>query len=605
VVAPGAGETRTDPDGRFVLSGLTAGSYRLLVEAAGFPSVETGDVTAPAAELVVHLTGTVHAVAGRVRRGEAAVSRAEVELAAETGGPVHRTMTNADGAFAFGGLGVGRYLLGARHDGDAAAPTAAVVGEAAGEEPVALSLAPGARCAGRVVDDTGTPLPGLRVRIERSALALGEDPLPALVDSDRDGRFLAGPLPPGSYRIVTAAAGTIQRSIPIVTLDAAAAPPAVTVELVRGARLAGRVVDPHGGAAAGAEIRCVATGIDDLSVQTGPLPPAAEAAALPPGAGRALGAIRFARADREGRFAIPDLIPGRYHLDIAQAGAEPLRSDDLVVGPGERRDLGTMALRAGIEVAGRVADEAGIPIEGARVSVDPTGLPDGAAGRTALTDGGGRFTVALRTGSYRIAARAPGRGVAQSIVEVGTAAPAPIELRLVRAEARLEGMVRDSGGRPLARARLVVHAGDAAATTGGAVTDVGGHFTVQQLPAGDVQVEITHPDYPPTTVGAATGTFAMLTVPFPGAVAGEVRARVTGAAIARGHVEAVGPDGAASRAELRRTGSFRLTRLRPGRWRLTVTAPGYRATEQEIDVPPSVNLGEASVSDLRLEVEPG
>ena len=56
---------------------------------------------------------------------------------------------------------------------------------------------------------------------------------------------------------------------------------------------------------------------------------------------------------------------------------------------------------------------------------------------------------------------------------------------------------------------------------------------------------------------------------------------------------------------LRRAGSFRLTRLLPGRWRLTVTAPGFRHTEAEVDVPPSVNLGEASVSNLRVEVEPG
>jgi hypothetical protein len=70
-------------------------------------------------------------------------------------------------------------------------------------------------------------------------------------------------------------------------------------------------------------------------------------------------------------------------------------------------------------------------------------------------------------------------------------------------------------------------------------------------------------------------------------------------------VDAVGPGGVEARAELRRAGSFRLTRLVPGRWRLTVTAPGYGVTEQEIDVPASVNLGETSVPNLRVEVEPG
>ena len=81
--------------------------------------------------------------------------------------------------------------------------------------------------------------------------------------------------------------------------------------------------------------------------------------------------------------------------------------------------------------------------------------------------------------------------------------------------------------------------------------------------------------------------------------------RVTGAPVGRGRIEAIGPGGAETRADLRRAGSFRLTRLLPGRWRLTVTAPGFRHTEAEVDVPPSVNLGEASVSNLRVEVEPG
>jgi hypothetical protein len=391
-----------------------------------------------------------------------------------------------------------------------------------------------------------------------------------------------------------------------VAVAAGTAPAKATLELVRGGRLAGRVVDPHGAPAAGADVRCVASGLEDLSVQTGPLPPAAEAAALPSGAGRTLGASRAARADRDGRFSIADLIPGRYHLDVAQRGAEPLRSDEVVVAPGERRDIGTLALRAGIELAGRVADEGGIPIEGARVAIDPTGMPDGASGQTALTDGAGRFSLALRAGSYRLSARAPRRGVAQVVVSVAPGAPPPpVELRLVRAEARLEGMARDTGGRPLAKARLVVRAAGSDSAAGGAVTDAGGHFSVGDLPAGDVSVEIAHPDYPATTLGAVTGTFALLTVPFPGAVAGEVRVRYSGAAVARGRVDAVGPGGVETRAELRRAGSFRLTRLVPGRWRLTVTAPGYGVTEQEVDVPASVNLGETSVPNLRVEVEPG
>ena len=67
----------------------------------------------------------------------------------------------------------------------------------------------------------------------------------------------------------------------------------------------------------------------------------------------------------------------------------------------------------------------------------------------------------------------------------------------------------------------------------------------------------------------------------------------------------MGPDGARVTAEIQRAGSFRLPRLAPGHWRLTVSAPGFRAAAQELDVPPSANLGEPSVRDLRVELDAG
>jgi hypothetical protein len=604
VVALGAGETRTDPDGGFVLAGLAPGAYRLLIEAAGFAPVETPTVTAPAGDVVVRLPGTALSVSGRVMSGGAAVAGATVRLAPQGTGPIRTTTTRLDGGFGFGGLGPGPYVVAASEGARAAPPVATTVSEETPGERLALELVPGARCAGVVLDDTGAPLAGRLVRLERASLPLGEDPLPGLVETGADGRFQAAALPPGSYRLSAVAPGYLQPSMPSVSLAAGSAPSVVTLKLVRGGAVVGRVVDSRGAAAAGAQIRCVASGLEDLSVQVGPLPMAAEAAALPSGTGRALGTARFVRADREGRFSVPDLIPGRYHLDVAHPGAEPLRTDEILVAPGAPRNVGTVSLRQGIALAGRVVDEGGFPLEGARVAIDPTGVPEGTSGQTTLTDGGGRWALALRAGSYRISARAAGRGVAQVVATVEAGAP-PIELRLVRAEARLEGMAKDDGGRPLARARIVVRSVGSEAAAGSTVTDAGGHFSVPGLPAGDVQVEITHPDYPATTRDAATGTFAQLVVPFPGAVTGEVRVRITGAPVARGRVEAIGPGGVEARADLRRAGSFRLTRLLPGRWRLTVTAPGFRHTEAEVDVPASVNLGEASVSNLRVEVEPG
>src|SRR6476646_10973817 len=112
----------------------------------------------------------------------------------------------------------------------------------------------------------------------------------------------------------------------------------------------------------------------------------------------------------------------------------------------------------------------------------------------AIPDAGGHFALQLPAGSYRLAASAPGRGTVQVAAQVTAgASPTPLEIKLVRAEARLEGLVRDDGGRPLARARLSVWPADALApgatpvATG--VADVGGHFTIAPLPAGDGRME--------------------------------------------------------------------------------------------------------------------
>ena len=605
-------ETATDLEGRFRFARLPPGSYRLLVEAAGFPTAEKTPVAAPGEDASVRVDGEGRSIVGRVNASGAPVAGARVLLAPDGGGPLRESATRAGGGFAFGGLGAGRYAVRAVRGDSASAPQRGVE---ASESPAAaaavvLELAPGRAVTGRVIDDAGSALAEVPVRIETDTGAPGEDPLPALVRSDRDGNF-ASMVFPGSYRLSASRPGYVLRRSPAVDTRGAGEPVKTVLELVRGARVFGKVVDPRGGAAAGARVRCLASAIEDLTVQTGPLPLAAEAAAMPSGAGRALGTTRATVADREGRFTVDDLIPGRYRVEVAHGGAEPLRSDEFVLAPGERRDVGKLAMRPGFPVTGRVVDESGGPIDGARVVVAAGGA-SASAGLGTVTDTGGHFSLALPAGSYRLSANASGRGTAQVSVEVAAgSSPPALEIKLVRAEARLEGLVRDDGGRPLARARLAVWPADmidpvvpaGASPVGSAVADVGGHFTIAPLPAGDARLEIHHPDYPTSVQTVTPGKYANLTVPFPGGIAGEVKAKTTGASIARGRLEAVGPGGAKATADVRKDGTFRLLRLVPGHWRLTVVATGYRSAEKELEVPASSNLGEASIRDLRLELE--
>jgi hypothetical protein len=628
----GAGEpgrATADLDGRFAIERLPVGAYRVLVEAAGFPAAETAPVVAPADALVLRVAGEGRSISGRVARAgdwadPKAVPPANVRilLASEAGGPMRETRTRADGRFAFSGLGEGTYALRAVEGMALSATVRGVIASRDGTVlPSALVLVfdlGDTTISGRVVQDTGEGLGGIEVRAEWAELASGEDPLPTLARTDPSGAFTLGPFSVGGYRLSATRAGSVLRHAPTVAFgekdgylaidDAKGERPPIKLELLRGARVTGRVTDARGAAAAAAHVRCVASAMDDLTVLTGQLPPAAEAAAMPSGAGRALGSTRSALADARGRFTVDDLIPGRYRVEVVQAGFEPMRTDELMLAPGERRDLGALALRDGFPVAGRVVDEGGTPIEGARVMA--AGTDPAASGLYAATDGSGSFSLALPAGSYRLTATAAGHGPAREEVTVQAgAAPAPVELRLPRAEAALEGLVRDNAGRPLGRARLLAWprgpaaVGPSETPLGSTTADVGGHFRLGDLPAGELRVEVQHPDYPRVTLPATPGQFAALTVPFPGGIAGEAHARATGAVVSRGRVEAAGPDGARASAEIQRAGSFRLPRLAPGRWRLTVSAPGFRAADQDLDVPPSPSLGEPSVRDLRVELD--
>src|SRR6185436_17379958 len=406
-------ETATDLEGRFRFARLAPGPYRLLVEAAGFPPAEKAPVSAPAEDAAVRVDGEGRSVVGRVSAAGVPVADARVLLAPDGGGPLRETITRAGGGFAFGGLGAGRYAVRAvRGEAASAALRAIEAGDGPTAASVQLELSAGRTVNGGVIDDAGSALAEVPVRIEADTGPPGDDPLPTLVSSDRDGNF-ATLVFPGGYRMSASRPGYVLRRGPAVDARGAGAAVKTVLELVRGARVFGKVVDPRGGAAAGARVRCLASAIEDLTVQTGPLPLAAEAAAMPSGAGRALGTTRATVADREGRFAVDDLIPGRYRVEVAHGGAEPLRSDEFVLAPGERRDVGKLALRPGFPVTGRVIDESGGPIDGARVVVGGVGASAASAGLFALTDAGGHFALALPAGSYRVSASAAGRGTNQ------------------------------------------------------------------------------------------------------------------------------------------------------------------------------------------------
>jgi len=303
--------------------------------------------------------------------------------------------------------------------------------------------------------------------------------------------------------------------------------------------------------------------------------------------------------------------------------------------PGQTLDVGTLRLSAAARVEGRVIDERGQPVPGARVTARAPGgqSSQGAYDLYAVTDSGGAFSLPIAPGAVTLTASLPGHADVQSFVTVRAGTPSASVVLTVRGAAAraLTGTVLDSGSRPVGGARIVAFVripGPSAAAAVSATeipgalattrTDAGGHFRFERLPDGPLWLEIRHDSYPPrrepVEPAPANGLAAELTIrlPMPGAVAGEVHERGTGGPVRQFEIDAVGADGSVARfppsgRHREPSGAdpfqFRLGPLAPGDWWLRVHAPGFLPTERQLSVPAASTLGEPSVRSVRIELE--
>ena len=246
----------------------------------------------------------------------------------------------------------------------------------------------------------------------------------------------------------------------------------------------------------------------------------------------------------------------------------------MTLAPGAKLDLGTLRIRGAIQVVGRVVDADGSALAGVRVSaVSSSRWPAGGSPQVsradpggelyAVTDSGGGFSLPLPTGEHHVTASAPGRTDAVATVQVGSAGgtAALVNLRFAKnADLIVEGLVRDSAGRPLSRADVSLNsAADVAAmgtARGGSspvaagITDAGGHFRLSGLPGHSLLLRVHHASYASyqraVLPGTATGPL-IVEVPIPGAIEGEVHEKSTGAPVTGFEITAQGPDTATTR----------------------------------------------------------
>ncbi len=472
-------EATTDAAGRFRLEGIGRSPVRVAALARGFGRAERTDVHAGASVEIflfpgASLSGVVRDDAGRP------VAGAEVRGEGDQGGaPPPAERTDASGAFHVDGVLPGEYMVVAREGGRAPGVAVAIV-ESGGEAAVSLIVSDGGYAVGRILDAEGRPVAG-RVRVEawngRSLPGFASDALVA--DARANGSFALGPLPIGSLGIAASAPRLATRRV-----DAEVAARGGTVDLGDialdpGLEIRGRVRDREGNGIAGAEVRVTRHGSGT------------------PSDGEAV-------SEADGGFVVGGLESGSHEVSATAPGYAP--AEATATSGGEPVDL---LMEPGGEIAGRVVDADGSPVEDARVSAEEGSRPAG-PGRYfggQSDEGDGRFVLRdVAAGKYALQVRAESRGEA-SLSDVRVAAGRTTDVGTIGLSrgGSLQRTVVDGEGRGIPGATVVAER-DANRRRGlfRTQTDSGGAFELRGLPVGAVYVSAGHPAYATAPAVAAT-----------------------------------------------------------------------------------------------------
>jgi hypothetical protein len=236
------------------------------------------------------------------------------------------------------------------------------------------AVAMGQSLEGRVVDDSGTSVPGALVSVETAASAWPRkygDPLGYETVTDAEGRFAVEGLESGTYDVTARLMGLSPGELQ----DVASGRKDLVLKLARGARLAGTVRD----AATGKPVPSFTLGV---YTKRGPIQQ-----------------VPFAQhsfIDAQGRYELAGVPPGSYVVQVAAYGYAPSEANVAVTdgasGPPVTADF---SLARGARMTGRVVEDgSGKPLERARILVEGLGTAAPLSVRyDALTDARGDFTL--------------------------------------------------------------------------------------------------------------------------------------------------------------------------------------------------------------------
>lgn len=575
-------EGTSDTAGRFEVKSLPAGTYDLVVQSRGFAPLTVPGLVVPEGKGATDL-GTVMLSPGLTLKGIVTDSKGAPVIAAEVRAsatekrdamrafsrqpetPADAT-TQADGSFVLEDRAPGESLdLSVSHPGygPGSAPGVAVPSE----QPVRIVLQATARVSGKVTGPDRKPVAGAQVAVmEMSPASFGGmsrlmPGRPRRTVTDEEGAFVVEGVSPGAIEVSASAPRRQQARLEGLEVKPGQELSGIDILLLPGGVVEGRVLSPDGRPVPGAEVSVIEPSTDGMGISR-------------------FSQLR-AMTDGDGQYSIDGVPPGPRTVE---ANAEGYRRAvrEVEVTP-EPRSV-DLVLERGLEVSGRVVDDAGNPVASVDVSL--------IAGQNffdaprAMTGADGAFTIAgVQDGTYRLMARKEGYtldGLGESVTVSG-APVAGIELKLSSGgmiTGRLSGVELNQLSRVRVWANFEMNSGR---------VDPEGNYQIPNLRPGSWEVTAVVPN----TSLRATGRVTLE----PGAKEARLDLQFGDGYELRGIVLRNGEPVASAALTLVRTGtveggmestdhqgSFRFGGLQEGAYKLTVSTPNGAHHEEKVDI---------------------
>jgi protocatechuate 3,4-dioxygenase beta subunit len=389
---------RTDERGRARVARLGEGPWSVTVRAQGYEEATRRRVV-EGAPCVVTLGRQGALLVKVTTEGGGPVAGARVLVASPSLWPARVAETSKDGSVRIGGLDPGTYALRAVHD-SRVSPIELGLSVGRGEEKVVeLRLAPGVMITARVVDALEDDEGIARARVTLAESGLSPFPIEGL--TDKKGRVVLGPIARGAASLAVRADGFVAKGA--VRIDDPP-PGEITIALLKGGSLIGKIIDTRGYAVDGATIRVVGTDLEGMPIDedplrasfsdahftsalAGPRPlvPAGELGVMPgpvpgiprgPAAGLSLagagpmGSLAPAEpwvSGRDGTFTATPIPPGRVRALVRHPQYVEAMSAVVTLGS-EKEARVEIVLSRGGSLEGRVVDTRGRPVVGAHVT---------------------------------------------------------------------------------------------------------------------------------------------------------------------------------------------------------------------------------------------